>query len=276
MRIRPTAGRAGAPVVRAHAVDRLRRGSHPGRGCRPRHRRPRRRGSGQLARRPATSSSAARSIASHRARQAGRCRRAKTTHRRTRQGRGPRASSAAAVRLGGALGRDAHAGPAGRRASRPCTTPAPMPPAPQALAPGPERPAGIYAPRIAGGCVRRSRRRAARPDAVPAAAPDVRIDARRTGAMARLVTSAGRRPIEALRDGHAATRARALLPRPAPWRHCRRAVAGRLLVVLAANPLDDLRHLRDIDAVVFRGEVLTYAHLQMLRRGTLPPPTPSR
>ena len=33
---------------------------------------------------------------------------------------------------------------------------------------------------------------------------------------------------------------------------------------------------RAIDAVVFRGEVLTHAHVQMLRRGTLPLPTPSR
>ncbi len=45
-------------------------------------------------------------------------------------------------------------------------------------------------------------------------------------------------------------------------------------VVLGANPLQDIRHVRQIDAVVFRGEVLTQAHIQMLRRGTLPPPTP--
>ena len=46
------------------------------------------------------------------------------------------------------------------------------------------------------------------------------------------------------------------------------------LVVLTADPLQDIRHTREIDAVVFRGEVLTQAHIRMLRRGTLPLPTP--
>ncbi len=48
------------------------------------------------------------------------------------------------------------------------------------------------------------------------------------------------------------------------------------LVVLAANPLDDIRHTRAIDAVVFRGEVFTQAHVTQLRRGALPAPTPPR
>lgn len=46
------------------------------------------------------------------------------------------------------------------------------------------------------------------------------------------------------------------------------------LVVLGGNPLDDIRHTRAIDAVVFRGELLSQAHVQMLRGGTLTPPTP--
>ena len=40
------------------------------------------------------------------------------------------------------------------------------------------------------------------------------------------------------------------------------------LVVLTANPLDDIRHARAIDAVVFRGEVLTQAHVPQLGRST--------
>ena len=48
------------------------------------------------------------------------------------------------------------------------------------------------------------------------------------------------------------------------------------LVVLDANPLDDIRHTRAIDAVIFRGGVLSYAHLQLLRRSALPTPTPPR
>lgn len=42
------------------------------------------------------------------------------------------------------------------------------------------------------------------------------------------------------------------------------------IVVTTANPLEDLRHLRAIDAVVFRGEPLTLAHLNLLRAGRLP------
>jgi hypothetical protein len=50
-------------------------------------------------------------------------------------------------------------------------------------------------------------------------------------------------------------------------------VAGRVadFVVLTANPLDDIGHTRDIDAVVFRGEVLTYAHLQRFAAGAATP-----
>jgi adenine deaminase len=47
------------------------------------------------------------------------------------------------------------------------------------------------------------------------------------------------------------------------------------LVVLTANPIENITHTRTIDAVVFRGEVLTHAHLQLLRRGALPAPTPA-
>jgi hypothetical protein len=46
--------------------------------------------------------------------------------------------------------------------------------------------------------------------------------------------------------------------------------------VLEANPLEDITRTRAIDAVVFRGEVLTRAHVNMLARGTLPLPTPAR
>lgn len=53
--------------------------------------------------------------------------------------------------------------------------------------------------------------------------------------------------------------------------------AGRAadLVVLTGNPLDDIGHTRAIDAVVFRGELLSQAHVQLLRQGALTPPTPS-
>lgn len=47
------------------------------------------------------------------------------------------------------------------------------------------------------------------------------------------------------------------------------------LMVLAGNPLTDIRHTRAIDAVVFRGELLSQAHVRMLRRGALAPPTPA-
>lgn len=42
------------------------------------------------------------------------------------------------------------------------------------------------------------------------------------------------------------------------------------IIVTTANPLVDLRHLRAIDAVVFRGEPLTQAHVNLLRGGRLP------
>jgi len=37
------------------------------------------------------------------------------------------------------------------------------------------------------------------------------------------------------------------------------------LPVLRRNPLVDIRHSADIDAVIFRGEALTPAHLHLLR-----------
>jgi imidazolonepropionase-like amidohydrolase len=57
-----------------------------------------------------------------------------------------------------------------------------------------------------------------------------------------------------------------------------RVAAGRPadLLVLGGNPLHDIRHTRALDAVVFRGELLSQAHLQMLRHGALTPPTPAR
>ena len=123
----------------------------------------------------------------------------------------------------------------------------------------------IYAPRIASGCGAGSP--SSGTSSMMPAAPWTFHDA-----LARRVSSGEASPAEAIRD--------------ATWDRARRYCAADLgviaegrvadFVVLSANPLDDLRHLRDIDAVVFRGEVLTYAHLQMLRRGALPPPTPSR
>ena len=123
----------------------------------------------------------------------------------------------------------------------------------------------IYAPRIASGCGAGAPASGA--SSVLPAAPWAFHDA-----LARRVSSGEASPVEAIRD--------------VTWDRARRYCAAGLgaiaegraadFVVLSANPLDDIRHLRDIDAVVFRGEVLTYAHLQMLRRGALPPPTPSR
>jgi adenine deaminase len=121
----------------------------------------------------------------------------------------------------------------------------------------------LYAPRITAPC-------AVSPeplrDAVPTAAPDALDAVHRE--MARLV-SGGRRPIEALR-AVTLDRARALcldglgaIAQGAPAD----------LVVLEANPLEDITRTRAIDAVVFRGEVLTRAHVNMLARGTLPLPT---
>lgn len=118
----------------------------------------------------------------------------------------------------------------------------------------------LYGPKVAPSCGRGG-------GVAAASAPDA-LDAVHD-ALARLVT-VGRSPAEAIatftRDN-----ARALCldtggtiapGHPADF------------VVLGANPLQDIRHVRQIDAVVFRGEVLTQAHLQMLRRGTLPAPTP--
>lgn len=45
---------------------------------------------------------------------------------------------------------------------------------------------------------------------------------------------------------------------------------GADIVVTTANPLVDIRHARSIDAVVFRGETLTRAHLNQLARGRQP------
>lgn len=45
---------------------------------------------------------------------------------------------------------------------------------------------------------------------------------------------------------------------------------GADIVITTANPLDDIRNARAIDAVVFRGEPLTQAHLNLLRAGRMP------
>jgi adenine deaminase len=121
----------------------------------------------------------------------------------------------------------------------------------------------LYSPRIAPRCG------AAATGAVSAAAPAAPGAVH--DALQRSVVTDGRSPAAALRDATLA-RARALcvdgLGEIAPG-------ARADLVVLTADPLADIRHTRAIDAVVFRGEVFTYAHLQMLRRGTLPAPTPT-
>ena len=95
-------------------------------------------------------------------------------------------------------------------------------------------------------------------------APDALHDA-----LVRMVAS-GRSPAEAIRT-FTRDNARALC-----LGDVGEIAAGQSadLVVLTANPLQDIRHTRLIDAVVFRGEVLTRAHVQMLRRGALPLPTP--
>jgi adenine deaminase len=119
-----------------------------------------------------------------------------------------------------------------------------------------------YAPKLAPACGQEG-------GVAAASAPDA-LDAVHD-ALARLV-AAGRSPSEAIatftRDN-----ARAL---------CLDA-AGVIapghaadFLVLSANPLRDIRASRAIDAVVFRGEVLTQAHIRMLSRGTLPPPTPPK
>ncbi|MEP7116610.1 MAG: amidohydrolase family protein, partial [Acidobacteriota bacterium] len=45
---------------------------------------------------------------------------------------------------------------------------------------------------------------------------------------------------------------------------------GADIVVTTANPLADIRHARAIDAVVFRGEALTRAHLNRMGRAAQP------
>lgn len=117
-----------------------------------------------------------------------------------------------------------------------------------------------YGPKLAPAC--------AREGGVAAASAPQALDAVHD-ALARLVAE-GRTPAEAIAT-FTRENARAL---------CLDAV-GTLapghaadFLVLTANPLEDIRASRAIDAVVFRGEVLTQAHIRMLRRGTLPPPTP--
>ena len=117
-----------------------------------------------------------------------------------------------------------------------------------------------YAPKLGGSCQAEGGRAAGSAPSAPDALHD---------ALARLVAS-GRSSAEAIRT-FTRENARAL---------CLDGVGeiatGQAadLVVLTANPLQDIRHTREIDAVVFRGEVLTQAHVRMLRRGTLPLPTP--
>jgi imidazolonepropionase-like amidohydrolase len=124
----------------------------------------------------------------------------------------------------------------------------------------------LYAPRLAEGC---------RPAAPTAAGPASRTSPTAPGAihddLAGLVSS-GRTPAQALR-AMTIERARALC---LDGLGTVTAGAPADLVVLAGNPLDDIRHTRAIDAVIFRGEVFTQAHVSQLRRGTLPAPTPPR
>jgi imidazolonepropionase-like amidohydrolase len=124
----------------------------------------------------------------------------------------------------------------------------------------------LYAPRLAEGC---------RPAAPTAAGPASRTSPTAPGAvhddLAYLVSS-GRTPAQALR-AMTIERARALC---LDGLGTVTAGAPADLVVLAGNPLDDIRHTRAIDAVIFRGEVFTQAHVSQLRRGTLPAPTPPR
>ncbi len=122
----------------------------------------------------------------------------------------------------------------------------------------------LYAPRITTPCA------AAVPmpgglTATPGAPDAVHVE------MARLVDR-GRRPIDAVR-AVTLDRARALC---LDGLGTIAAGAPADLVVLDGNPLDDIGRTRAIDAVVFRGEVMTRAHLNMLARGTLPLPTPAR
>jgi adenine deaminase len=122
----------------------------------------------------------------------------------------------------------------------------------------------LWAPRLVDGCGPGGPAPAS--SAAPRAADALHDD------LARLVSSQGRTPAQALR-AFTFDRARQLC-----LDHLGAISAGGPadLVVLSANPLDDIRHSRAIDAVVFRGGVLTQAHLRMLRRHALPTPTPAR
>lgn len=119
----------------------------------------------------------------------------------------------------------------------------------------------LYAPRLEAGCPGAS---LSEVSATSPARPDAIHDALASS------RSAGRSPAQALR-AVTVDRARAI---------CAGALgvvmAGHPadFVVLSANPLDDVRHSRAIDAMVFRGEVLTRAHLNLLAQGSLPLPTP--
>jgi adenine deaminase len=124
----------------------------------------------------------------------------------------------------------------------------------------------LYAPRLAQGCGPASPPPAGSMPPTSPAAPGAVHDQ-----LARLVSS-GRTPGQALR-AMTIERARALC---LDGLGTVTAGAPADLVVLAGNPLDDIRHTRAIDAVVFRGEVFTQAHVSQLRRGTLPAPTPPR
>lgn len=125
----------------------------------------------------------------------------------------------------------------------------------------------LYAPRLAEGC---------RPASVVAAVAASRTSPSAPGAihddLAQLVSMSGRAPAQALR-AMTIERARALC---LDGLGTVTAGAPADLVVLAGNPLGDIRHTRAIDAVVFRGEVFTQAHISQLRRGALPAPTPPR
>jgi len=123
----------------------------------------------------------------------------------------------------------------------------------------------MYSPRIVDGCPSAGAPPAPA-SAAPADAPGAIHDE-----LQRLVTTARRPPADALRQV-TLDRARALC-----LDGLGRIAAGLPadLVILTGNPLDDIGRTRDIDAVIFRGEVLTRAHLNMLARGALPLPTPT-
>jgi adenine deaminase len=124
----------------------------------------------------------------------------------------------------------------------------------------------LYAPRVAQGCGPGPASRAASVSRTSPLQPGAIHDE-----LARLV-AAGRTPGDALRSA-IVERARALC---LDGLGAITAGAPADLVVLTGNPLDDIRHTRAIDAVVFRGEVFTQAHVAQLRRGALPAPTPPR